>query len=127
MNTQTTVVPLAERSAFLAAQEARRRNESSYETTVTYMQLPSAHVAWEATDSAVFVSATDIDVLAAWLHVMGGTGTKTVHAWGQTTYTLHTTTWSDSPTFPPVPVHVSVTLPSDVPVMCEIRQAVKAA
>ncbi|CAM5592238.1 hypothetical protein [Streptomyces purpurascens] len=126
MTTEITVRPLSERTAFQAAQEARRRNETSYETTVSVMELPSAHVAWKATPTTVQVTATDIDVLAEWLYVRRGTITKTDLPSGQTVWTLHTTTWSDSPKFPPVPVHVSVVLPADEPVMHEIAAAVAA-
>jgi len=107
--------------------ELRERNDFSYRCTVDYKELPqSGHVAHQATESAVFVTATDMDVLGEWLYVMRGTITKTVLPWGQTTYTLHTSTWSDSPRFPVVPVHVSVTVSSDEPVMHEIRAAVKS-
>ncbi|MGW4493845.1 hypothetical protein [Streptomyces sp. NPDC004376] len=120
------VMPLSERSSWQDRQRARERNESSYETTCTYQNLPEG--AWRASESAVLVSATDVDVLAAWLDVQGGTVTRTELSGGQTVWTLHTTTWSDSLTsFPLVPVHVSVVLPSDEPVMWEITQAVIAA
>lgn len=107
------------------AQVARRRNETAYETTVTAKELPEAHVAWEALPDRVLVSATQMDVLAEWLFVMGGQITTTVLPWGQTVWTLHTRTWSDSPDFPTVPVHVSVTVASDEPVMEEVRLAVR--
>ena len=57
---------------------------------------------------------------------MGGTITTTDLPSGQTVWTLHTSTWTDSPRVPVVPVHVSVVLPSDEPVMCEIAAAVAA-
>lgn len=107
------------------AQVARRRNEVAYETTVTEKELPEAHVAWEALPDRVLVSATQMDVLAEWLFVMNGPITMTVLPWGQTVWTLHTRTWSDSPKFPSVPVHVSVTVASDEPVMEEVRLAVR--
>jgi hypothetical protein len=110
---------------FAEAQTARRRNEVAYETTVTAQELPQAHVAWEALPDRVLVSAAQMDVLAGWLFVMGGQITTTVLPWGQTVWTLHTRTWSDSPEFPSVPVHVSVTVASDEPVMEEVRLAVR--
>lgn len=103
---------------------ARCRNEVAYETTVNVQGLPSEHVAWEAMPDKVLVTAANLDVLADWLFVMHGYVTTTVLPWGQTVWTLHTRTWSDSPEFPLVPVHVSVTVPSDEPVMHEVRQAV---
>lgn len=113
------------RLTFAEAQRARRRNEVAYETTVTFKELPEAHVAWEALPDRVLVTAAQIDVLAEWLFVMGGRITTTVLPWGQTVWTLHTSTWSDSPKFPPVPVHVSVTVSSDEQVMAEVRLAVR--
>jgi len=113
------------RLTFAEAQVARRRNEVAYETTVTFKELPSAHVAWEALPDRVLVTSTQMDVLAEWLFVMGGQITTTVLPWGQTVWTLHTRTWSDSPEFVPVRVHVSVTVSSDESVMDEVRLAVR--
>lgn len=110
---------------FAEAQAARRRNEVAYETTVTEQELPEAHIAWEALPDRVLVSATQMDVLAEWLFVQGGQITTTVLPWGQTVWTLHSRTWSDSAEFPPVRVHVSVTVASDEPVMEEVRLAVR--
>lgn len=107
------------------AARARRRNEVAYETTVVEKELPSQHVAWEALPDRVLVTATDMNVLADWLFVQGGHITLTVLAWGQTVWTLHTRTWSDSAEFPPVRVHVSVTVSSDELVMDEVRLAVR--
>lgn len=110
---------------FHTEQDARERNERAYRVTVDIQDLPSQHVAYEATASAVLVSATDMNVIADWLFVMGGTVTKVDLPWGQTAWTLHTRTWSDSPVkFPPVPVHVSVTQVTGAPVMHEITAAV---
>ncbi|WP_327592514.1 hypothetical protein [Streptomyces chartreusis] len=111
---------------FREKQEARRRIEVSYETTVAVQELSKSHVAWQATPDAVLVTATDIDVLAEWLYVMRGSVTTVDLPSGQTVWTLRTSTWSDSPKFPPVPVFVTVVLPSDEPVMHEIRAAVAA-
>lgn len=111
---------------FREKQEARRRIEVSYETTVAVQELAKSHVAWEATPTSVLVTATDIDVLAEWLYVMRGSVTTVDLPSGQTVWTLRTVTWSDSPKFPPVPVFVTVVLPSDEPVMHEIRAAVSA-
>lgn len=122
-SSQTLVTPLHERSAFLDAQSVRRRNEISYETTVAVQELPSAHVAWEATAESVLVTTTDMDVLAEWLFVMGGRTSSLELPSGQTAWTLATTTWSDSPKFPPVPVFVTVVQPSHEPVIWEIEDA----
>jgi hypothetical protein len=111
--------------SFADTQSARRRNEIAYETTVVEKELPEAHVAWEALPDRVLVTSTEMSVLADWLFVMDGPVTTTVLPWGQTVWTLHTRTWSDSPEFPPVPVHVSVTVSSDEPVMEEVRLAVR--
>ncbi len=101
--------------------ELAERNDFSYRCTVDVKELPqSGHVAHQATESAVLVTATDMDVLGEWLYVMRGTVTKTVLPWGQTTYTLHTQTWSDSPRFPVVPV------PSGELVMDWMRAAVRS-
>ena len=110
---------------FVEAQTARRRNEVAYETTVVFKELPQAHVAWEALPDRVLVTAAEMSVLAEWLFVQGGQITLTVLAWGQTVWTLHTRTWSDSAEFPSVPVHVSVTVASDEPVLDEVRLAVR--
>jgi hypothetical protein len=113
------------RPLHLSPQALRERNEQSYRSTCVVHGLPeSTHIAVLATESSVLVTATDIDVLAEWLYVTRGPVTETVLPWGQTTYTLHASTWSDSPRFPVVPVHVSVTVPSDAPIMHEIAAAV---
>lgn len=122
----SAVLPLREAADFRTQQDARERNERAYRVTVDIQDLPSQHVAYEATDRAVLVAATDMNVIGDWLFVMGGTITTVDLPFGQTVWTLHTRTWSDSPTkFPPVPVHVSVTQASDAPVMHEIAEAVR--
>lgn len=107
-------------------QAARERNEQSYRVTCAFQGLPEAHIAVQATESAVLVTATDIDVLAEWLYVQRGTVSKVDLPSGQTVWTLRTMTWSDSESFPPVPVYVSVVLPTGEPVMHEIAAAVAA-
>lgn len=111
----------------LTAQKARERNEQSYRTTCAFKELPEWHVAVRATETAVLLTATDMDVLAEWLYVQGGSITTVDLPSGQTVWTLHTQTWTDSEQLPVVPVHLSVVLPSDESVMWEIREAVKAA
>ncbi|MFF4552781.1 hypothetical protein [Streptomyces sp. NPDC001422] len=101
-----------------------RRIESAYETTVAVQELPSAHVAWEATPTSVLVTATDMNVLAEWLFVMRGKVTTVDLPSGQTVWTLRTETWTDSPNFPVVPVFVTVVQATGAPVMQEIRAAV---
>jgi hypothetical protein len=118
--------PTVEHLPVLDRWAARERNEFSYHSTVDYHELPSALVSAQATESSVLVTATDMDVLGAWLDVMGGTITTVDLPSGQTVWTLHTSTWSDSLKFPPVPVFVSVVLATGEPVMHEIRAAVTA-
>lgn len=110
---------------FQEQQDARERNDFAYRSTVDFKELPSSgHVAHEATATGVLVTATDIDVLGEWLFVMGGKVTTVDLPSGQTVWTLRTSTWSDSPRFPVVPVFVSVVLASGAPVMHEIAAAV---
>lgn len=119
-------ITLTEPAVWRTAQDARERNERAYRVTVDIKDLPSQHVAYEATDSAVLVSATDMNVIGDWLFVMGGSITTVDLPCGQTVWTLHTSTWSDSPVkFPPVPVHVTVVQLTDAPVMHEIAEAVR--
>lgn len=116
---------LAPELTFREQQDAVERNDFSYRFTVDFKELPSSgHVAHQATATAVLVTATDLDVLGEWLFVMKGKVTTVDLPTGQTVWTLHTRTWSDSDRFPPVPVFVSVVQASDVPVMHEIAVAV---
>lgn len=118
--------PEVQHLSVLDRRDARDRNEMSFRTTCEYKELPEAHVAVSATETSVLATATDIDVLGEWLYVMGGSITTVDLPSGQTVWTLHTSTWSDSPKFPPVPVHLSVVLRTGEQVMWEIRQAVAA-
>jgi hypothetical protein len=112
--------------SFREQQDGIERNDFSYRFTVDFKELPaSGHVAHQATASAVLVTATDMDVLGEWLFVMGGKITTVDLPTGQTVWTLHTRTWSDSPKFPQVPVYVSVVQPTGEQVMPEIVAAVK--
>jgi hypothetical protein len=125
VSTKITVRPLGDRSAFLAEQDARERNDFSYRSTVDFKELPqSGHVAHQATATSVLVTATDIDVIGEWLYVMGGSITTVDLPSGQTVWTLRTVTWSDSEVFPPVPVFVTVVQSTGAPVMHEIAAAV---
>ncbi|MFC7880434.1 hypothetical protein ACFUVV_00895 [Streptomyces sp. NPDC057376] len=127
MATSFQTPPPVQHLSFLDRQAARERNELNYDTTVTYHGLPaSRHIAVQATPDAVLVTATDIDVLAEWLFVQGGTVSTVDLPSGQTVWTLHTKTWTDSPAFPEIPVHVTVVLPSTESVMHEIAAAVAA-
>ncbi|MEU5979422.1 hypothetical protein [Streptomyces sp. NPDC047315] len=109
----------------LTAAQLRERNETSYETTCAVRGLPvSTHIAVTATESSVLVTATDMDVLADWLFVQGGSVSRTGLPSGQTVWTLRTVTWSDSPVVPVVPVFVSVVAPSEQTVLHEIATAV---
>lgn len=127
MTVEITVRPLSERDTFRAEQDAVERNDFSYRSTVDFKELPqSGHVAHQALADRVLVTATDMDVLGEWLFVMGGSITTVVLPSGQTVWTLATSTWSDSPRFPVVPVFVSVVQASGVLVMQEIVAAVQA-
>ncbi|MFD5814348.1 hypothetical protein [Streptomyces sp. NPDC127038] len=105
--------------------DAQERNDSAYRSTVLYRELPdSGHVAHQALSDRVLVTATDLDVIAEWLFVMGGKITTVDLPSGQTVWTLATRTWSDSPNFPVVPVFVTVVQATGAPVMHEIAAAV---
>jgi len=121
-----TLSPPTGRLTFRARQDARERNERAYEVTVNVMNLPSRHVASQATSTEVHVFATDMDVLAAWLDEMSGTITKVDLPTGFTVWTLHTTTLADAAVSgaDAVPVLVSVPLVTGEPVMHEIAAAV---
>ncbi|MFF7142337.1 hypothetical protein ACFZB5_13950 [Streptomyces nodosus] len=121
-------IPRVQHLSVLDRHAARERNELNYTTTVTYHGLPdSGHIAVQATEDAVLVTATDIDVIAEWLYVQGGTVTTVELPSGQTVWTLHTKTWTDSPVkFPEIPVYLSVVLPTGEMVMHEIASAVAA-
>ncbi|MBL1107389.1 hypothetical protein JK361_22745 [Streptomyces sp. 5-8] len=126
MGTSFQTPPVVQHLSFHDRQAARRRNETAYDVTTAVKALPTLHVAFQATPDAVLVSATDMDVLAAWLDVMGGTITTVDLPSGQTVWTLHTSTWTDSPRVPAVPVFVSVVQVTGESVMPEIRAAVAA-
>lgn len=115
-------------SAFRAQQDARQRHEREYEVTVNILNLPSEHVAVQATADAVHVFATNMDVLAAWLYEMGGTIAKVDLPSGASVWTLRSETLSDAVESGAgaCPVLVSVTQLSDAPVMHEIAAAVQA-
>lgn len=125
--TTSLQAPVPELDWYQLAQ-LRERNDFSYRSTVDYHELPqSGHVAHEALADRVLVTATDMSVLAEWLYVMGGRVSTVSLPSGQTAYTLATTTWSDSPKFPPVPVFVTVVQAADEPVMWEIEEATRTA
>jgi hypothetical protein len=113
--------------SFREQQDLIERNDFSYRFTVDHQELPSSgHVAHQALADRVLVTATDLDVLGEWLFVMKGSVTTTALPSGQTVWTLATSTWSDSPRFPSVPVFVSVVQATGAPVMHEIAVAVTA-
>ncbi|MET8694793.1 hypothetical protein ABZV65_19870 [Streptomyces bauhiniae] len=122
-------IPQVQHLSFLERQDARRRHEREYEVTVNVLNLPSQHVASQATPTEVHVFATDMDVLAAWLYEMGGTVSKTELPTGFTVWTLHTQTLLDAVAAgkDACPVLVSVPLLTGEPVMQEIAEAVRAA
>jgi hypothetical protein len=121
---QTPTEPIT----FREAQDARRRHEREYEVTVNVLNLPSQHVASQATPTEVHVFATDMNVLAAWLYEMGGTITKVDLPSGQTVWTLRTQTLADSVVsgVDACPVLVSVSQVTGELVMHEIAAAVQA-
>lgn len=113
--------------SFREQQDARQRHEREYEVTINVLNLPSQHVAVQATADAVHVFATDMDVLAAWLYEMGGSISKADLPSGVSVWTLRTWTLADSITSADAcPVLVSVTQLSETPVMHEIAAAVAA-
>lgn len=119
--------PKVEHLSFLDRRAARERNELAYRSTCAFRGLPeSTHIAVQATESSVLVTAVDMDVLAEWLFVQGGTVSLVELPSGQTVWTLRSVTWSDSGAFPSVPVFVSVVQASGDPVMHEIVAAVSA-
>lgn len=118
--------PAVQHLSVLDERAARERNETAYRVTCAYRGLPQEHVAAQATESAVLVTATDMDVLAEWLYVQGGSVSTVDLPSGQTVWTLATSTWSDSERFPRVPVFVTVVQATGESVMHEIRAAVTA-
>ena len=125
-SSQTTPTALAVRPlSFRDKQDARLRHEREYEVTVNVLNLPSQHVASQATPTEVHVFATDIDVLAAWLYETGGTVTKAELPTGITLWTLHSKTLADSISGADAcPVLISVPMVTGEPVMQEIAAAV---
>jgi hypothetical protein len=119
-------VQVTEPTTFRAQQDARLRHEREYEVTVNVLNLPSQHVAVQATPTEVHVFATDMDVLAAWLYEMGGSVTKLDLPSGISVWTLRTSTLADSVVAgeDACPVLVTVSQLSDTPVMHEIAAAV---
>jgi hypothetical protein len=80
----------------------------------------------EAAPDAVRILATDVETLAHWLEVRGGTITVARAGDGVQVWTLRTATEAELPKFPPVTVLVSVLVTDDEQMMPEIRQAVAA-
>jgi hypothetical protein len=119
-------VQATEPTTWRAQQDARLRHEREYEVTVNVLNLPSQHVAVQATPTEVHVFTTDMDVLATWLYEMGGTISKLDLPSGISVWTLHTKTLADSVEAgaEPCPVLVTVSQLSDTPVMHEIAAAV---
>ncbi|MFH9403320.1 hypothetical protein ACH4JS_26745 [Streptomyces sp. NPDC017638] len=126
MGTSSQTPPAVQHLSFQDREAAQRHNETAYDVTCSVKGLPTLHVAAQATPDTVLVTATDMDVLAEWLYVMGGTITTVDLPSGQTVWTLRTSTWTDSPRVPAVPVFVSVVQVTGEQVMPEIRAAVAA-
>lgn len=121
-----SVTPVVLPLSFRDQQDARQRHEREYEVTVNILNLPSEHVAVQATPTEVHVFATNMDVLAAWLYEMGGSITKVDLPSGVSVWTLRSKTLADAVVsgVDACPVLVSVTQLSDAPVMHEIVAAV---
>ena len=87
---------LAPELSFAEQCAARKNNESGYESTVTYHNLPSLPVSQvEVEWDAVRVTSADIGVLAAWLEVKGGTVSRSDTGFGVTVWTLDTNAGAD--------------------------------
>ncbi len=114
--------------SFREQQDALRRHEREYEVTVNILNLPSQHVAYQATPTEVHVFTTDMNVLAAWLYAMDGTVTVTDLPSGVSVWTLRTQTLMDAVDTGRVACPVLVTVPqlTGTPVMHEIAAAVTA-
>ncbi|MFE3031513.1 hypothetical protein ACFXKY_07680 [Streptomyces canus] len=100
-------------------------NRLSVETECNVYGLP-AGARMEAAPDVVRILATDVDTLAHWLDVRGGSVTVTHVGDGVQVWTLRTATEAELPKFPPVTVLVSVLVTDDEQMMPEIRQAVAA-
>lgn len=86
-------VALAPELTFAEQCAARKDNELDYEVTVNILGLPSAEHQVDA--DAVRVTSADIDVLAAWLEVKGGTVSRLNTGFGVTVWTLDTNAGAD--------------------------------
>jgi hypothetical protein len=110
---------------FAVQMQMLERNRLSVETECNVYGLP-AGARMEASPDAVRILATDVETLAHWLEVRGGTITVQQAGDGVQVWTLRTATEAELPKFPPVTVLVSVLVTDDEQMMPEIRQAVAA-
>jgi hypothetical protein len=110
---------------FAVQMQMLERNRLSVETECNVYGLP-AGARMEASPDAVRILATDVETLAHWLEVRGGTITVQRAGDGVQVWTLRTATEAELPKFPPVTVLVSVLVTDDEQMMPEIRQAVAA-
>lgn len=101
------------------------RNRLSVETECNVYGLP-AGARMEPSPDAVRILAIDVETLAHWLEVRGGTITVKQAGDGVQVWTLRTATEAELPKFPPVTVLVSVLVTDDEQMMPELRQAVAA-
>ncbi|MGW3135960.1 hypothetical protein [Streptomyces sp. NPDC001139] len=115
----TIHLPFAEQMRMLES------NRLVVETECNVYGLP-AGARMEPSPDAVRILATDVETLAHWLEVRGGTITVTRAGDGVQVWTLRTATEAELPKFPPVTVLVSVLVTDDEQMMPEIRQAVAA-
>jgi hypothetical protein len=110
---------------FAVQMQMLERNRLTVETECNVYGLP-AGARLESSPDAVRILATDVETLAHWLEVRGGTITVAQAGDGVQVWTLRTATEAELPKFPPVTVLVSVLVTDDEQMMPEIRQAVAA-
>jgi hypothetical protein len=109
---------------FAVQMQRLESNRLAVETECNVYGLPVG-ARMEPSPDAVRIITTDVETLAHWLEVRGGTITVT-RADGVQVWTLRTATEAELPKLPPVTVLVSVLVTDDEQMMPEIRQAVAA-
>ncbi|MEU0990466.1 hypothetical protein [Streptomyces sp. NPDC005953] len=113
-------VPVVARS-FADSLRLRDRNARIVETESNNYSLPIPNM--KPAYDAVRILTTDVEDLAEWLEVRGGTITVAPAGDGVQVWTLRTETLAELPKYPPVPVLVSVLVSDGEPVMPEISDA----
>jgi len=97
-------------------------NRLSVETEYCVYSLPKG-ARMEPAPDAVRILTTNVDDLAVWLEVRGGTVTVARAGDGVQVWTLRTATEAELPKYPAVTVLVSVLVTDDEPMMPELRDA----